>query len=322
MSDCEQIEVKGVVFELSTDWAGRIHVTKDGKRLTGHVERAPDGRFRVSFIDRSFGDMHSAIEHLAYWYTMKQYKRPLGVESIQWPDGSVTNLVSASTDSPLQLTIWQIEIQLEEARAANTKQPAVEEANLGKERVYKAEVGLKVHRAIELILKVLLGVGGETDGWRLDSSNRKHDLTPLYEKLKQRNAEAAAGLEELFRKTVMIHGNPRFETFRNPLGVRFTDGRSDIQITLTAGEGITVPRAQGLRDHLALMDINSTYNQAYLGDAVLKVSDAYLKYVAEPGPFLDFAEAALREVVMPCVAHVFGELDDGMQRDERRGPTI
>ena len=322
MSDCEQIKVEGVIFELSTDSARRMHVSKDGKRLMGHVERRPDGRFGVSFIERSFADLHCAVKHLAYSYTMRQYKSPLGIESIQWSDGSVSELVSAPTDSPLQLTLWQIETQMEEARAAILKAPVIGKASQGKDRVYKAEIGLKVHRAIELILKVLLGIDGERRVWRLDSSNRKHTLTPLYEKLEQKNAQAAAGLEELFRKTVMIHGDPRYGTFRNPLGLPISDGRSDIQVTLMPCEDITVPGAQGLRDHLALMDINSTYNQAYLGDAVLEVSEAYLKYVANSGPFLDFAEAALREVVMPSVEHVFGDLDSGVQREERRGPTI
>ena len=322
MSDCEQITVKGVAFELSTDSAGRIYVSKDGKRLKGHVERTPDGRFEVSFIERPFADKHCAVEHLAYWYTMKQYKRPFGIGSVQWPDGSDSELVSTPTDSPLQLTLWQIEIQMEEARAAVSKLPATEEASLGKDRVYKVEIGLKVHRAIELILKVLLGVDGEPRARRLDSSNRKHTLTPLFEKLEQRNGQAAAGLEELFRKTVMIHGGPRFGTFRNPLGLPIGDGSGDIHVTLMPSEDITFPGAQGLRDHLALMDINSTYNQAYLGDAVLEVSEAYLNYLADSGPFLAFAEAALREVVMPSVEHAFGGMDDGVQREERRGPTI
>ena len=210
MNDCEQIEIKGVAFELSTDSKGRIHVSKYGNHLAGYIEPAPDGGFRVSFIDGSFADKRSAIEHLAYWYTMKRYKEPLGIKSIQRPDGSVSKLVSASTDSPLQLTVWHIEIHMEDARTAISRLPEVEEVSLGKERVYKAEIGLKVHRAIELILKVLLGIDGEPDGWRLDSSNRAHDLTPLYDKLKQRNTQVAMGLEELFQKTVMIHGDPRF----------------------------------------------------------------------------------------------------------------
>ena len=218
--------------------------------------------------------------------------------------------------------LWQIEIQTEEARAALGKLPAAEEASLGKDRVYKAQIGLKVHRAIELMVKVLLGVDGEQGGWRLDSSNRTHNLTPLFDKLEQRNAQAADRLEELFRNTVMIHGDPCFGKFCNPFVQTVTDGRNDIEVTLMPSEDTTVPGAKGLRDHLALMDINSTYDQAYLGDAVLEVSEAYLKYVADSGPIVDFAEAALREVVMPSVEHVFGGLDKGVQREERRGPTI
>ena len=321
MSDSEKITVRGVAFELTTDPAGQIHVSKDGKPLPGHVERAPDGRFGVSFVNRSFKDLHTAIEHLAYWYTMKQYKVPWGAKSIQWPDGSVSNLVSAPTDSPLQVTLWQIEIQLEDARTAISKLPAAAELSLGKERVYRAEIGLKVHRAIELILKVLLGVDDEHDGWRLDSSNRKHDLTPLYEKLQMKKAQTTTELEDLFGKTVMTQGGPRFGTFRSPLVLPIGNGSSDIQVKLMPSE-TTVPGAQGLRDHLALMDINSTYNQAYLGDALLEVSQAYLKYMVDSGPFLDFAEAALREVVMPAVEHLVGGSDMGVRRDKRRGPKI
>lgn len=309
MSEWEQIEVKGVYFELSTDSAGRIYVSKGGKRIPGHIEKAPNGRFGVSSLDRQFEDMHSAVEHLAYWYTMKQYKRPSGIKLIRPPDRSVSKLVSAPTDSPLQLTLWQIEIQMEEARAAISKLPATAKASLGKERVYKTEIGLKVHRIIELILKLLLGVSDEPDGWRLDSKNRKHDLAPLYEKLEHKDAQTAAGLEELFQKTVMIHGDPRFGRFCNPLRVRIGDGSSGIQMTFMPGENATVPGAKGLREHLALMDLNCTYNQSYLGDAVLEVSEAYLAYLADSRPFLDFTEAAFREVVMPYVAQVCGDFD-------------
>jgi len=309
MSDCEQIEVKSVIFELRTDSKGRIHVSRDGKQLGGYMEAAPDGGFRVSLIDRSFADKYAAVEHLAYWYTMKKYKGPIRMNSIQLPDGSVSKVVSASTDSPLQLTVWQIEIQMEEARAAISKLPAAEEASLGKERVYKAEIGLKVHRAIELILKVLLGINSEPDGWRLDSSNRKHDLTPLYDKLKQRKAQSAINLEELFRKTVKIQGDPRFGRFRNPLDVCLGDDQNDVRVTLMPDEDITFPEAEGLRDHLALLDTNCTYNQAYLGDAVLEVSEAHLLYVANSEPYLDFAEVALSEVVMPSVEHMLGGLN-------------
>lgn len=120
----------------------------------------------------------------------------------------------------------------------------------------------------------------------------------------------------------MIQGDPRFGTFRNPLDVCLGDGRNDVRVKLTPDEGITVPGAQGLRDHLALLDTHCTYNQAYLGDAVLEVSEAHLMYVANSEPYLDFAEAALREVVMPSVEHVFGGLDISGQRDQRRGPTV
>ena len=178
--------VNGVAFELQEDSADRVYVSRDGKRLPGHVEQVSDGRFGVSFIARSFADMHSAVEHLAYWHEMKQRKKPLVLQSIRWPDGTVSKVVSASTDSPLQLTLWQIEIQAEEARAAMAKLPASEEVSLGKDRVYKAEVGLKVHRAIELMLKVLLGIRDEQRGWRLDSGNRTHNLAPLYKILEER----------------------------------------------------------------------------------------------------------------------------------------
>lgn len=309
MSDDEPINVKGVLFEVTSDSVGRLHACMEGQRLPGHLKRLADGRFRVSFIEQVYPDIHSAVEHLAYWYTMNWHKMPLQFRPIPWPDGSITESVTASTDSPLQLTVWQVEIQLEEARAAISKLPTSEDACWGKDRVYKAEIGLKVHRTIELLLKVLLGFDGENDAWRLDSSNRTHNLTPLYDKLKQKNARAATQLDTLFGKTVLIHGNPRFGRFCNPFMLTPTDGRNDFQVTLMPSENNTVPGAQGLRDHLALIDTNSTYNQAYLGDAVTEVCEAYLKYLADSGPFLDFAEAALREVVMPFVNQLLCGLD-------------
>ena len=304
MAHRKQIEVKGVAFELTADSGGCYRVSRNGKPLRGHVERTPNGRFRVSFIEKPFNDLVSAVEYLAYWYTTNRYKKPLRFKSIQWPDESVSGVYWAEPDSALQLTLWQIDIQMEEAREGIAKLTGDRVPVLGKHRVYKALISLKVHRTIELTLKVLLGKEDEQGGWHLDPSNRAHHLSPLYDKLETRNSRLADQLDQIFQKTVMIHGDPKLGKFCNPVELIPVGGCDGIRITPIPSENSTFPAAKTLRDHLALMDMNSTYNQAYLGDAVRDVSEAYLRYLADAGPFLDFAEAALRDVVVPSVEHV------------------
>ena len=302
MSGAERIYVSGVAFDLTADADGRILVSRNGELLRNHLEQDSDGSFRVSSIsDRPFTDKKTAIEHLAYWHTFEGYKKPLEFKSIRWPDGTISRVVTARFDEALQLTIWQIEIKVEEARDAIAKLPDQGNEVLAKRRVYKAEIGLKVHRAIELMLKVLLGRGAENDEWRFYGENRTHDLTLLYDKLETQDSAIVARLDEVFQSTVMAHGDPAFGNFLNPFSIGAGSG---VKVTLSTNESITKPGARRLRDHLALMDTNSVYSQAYLGDAVQRISSAYLKYLANAEPFLDFVDAAMREVVMPSVGRL------------------
>ena len=299
MSDAERIYVKGVAFDLIADDDGKIRVCRNGELLKEHLEEDSDGKFRVSFISQSsFNEKKTAIEHLAYWHTFERYKKPLKFKMIQWPDGTTSRVVAGQFDDSLQMTIWQIEIKVEEARDAAAKLPEQTKAVLGKHRVHKAEIGLKVHRAIELMLKVLLGKGAENDEWRFYDDNKTHALTLLYDKLVTQDSAIAAKLDEAFQNAVMAHGDPAFGSFVNPFSIGVGRGMT---VTMSMGESITNPGARRLRDHLTLLDINSVYSQAYLGDAVQRISPAYLKYLANAGPFLDFVEAAMREVVTPCV---------------------
>ena len=153
-----------------------------------------------------------------------------------------------------------------------------------------------MHRAIELLFKVLLGKGVKNDEWRFYGENKTHHLTLLYDKL-----GAAARLDEVFQETVIAHGDPNFGEFLNPVSVEAGDG---IRVTFMSKEKITTPGARQLREHLALIDMKSIYSQAYLGDAVQRISPAYLHYIADAGPFLDFLEKAMLEVVMPAVRHL------------------
>ena len=50
--------------------------------------------------------------------------------------------------------------------------------------------------------------------------------------------------------------------------------------------------------------MHSIYGQAYLADAVQRISQADLKYLVDAELFLDFVETAMRGVVMSSVEHL------------------
>ena len=99
----------------------------------------------------------------------------------------------------------------------------------------------------------------------------------------------------------MVHGDPKFGECCNQM---FLKSRGPITVTLTASEDITMPAAKGFRDQLGLMDMNSIYGQAYLANAVQRISRADLKYLVDAELFLDFVETAMRGVVMSSVEHL------------------
>ena len=302
MKPTESVCVKGVTFDLSTDPQGRVRVSRDGHAFRGHVEQDSRGHFKVSFIAaKQFKDKHTAVEHLAYWYLFEGYKTPLSIKCIRWPDGTLSNVSKRPSDGALQLTIWQIEAKIEEARASIDKLPDEQGAVLGKNRVYRAEIGLKVHRAIELMLKVLLGCGAENDEWRFYGENKTHSLSLLFDKLQAQIPGAATRLDEVFQRTVMVHGDPQFGEFLNPTSSKIGNG---VILTIGSSDDITMPSARQLRDHLVLIELHSTHSQAYLGDAVQRISEAYLKYIVDAVPYLEFVETAMREVAMPSVKHL------------------
>ena len=150
------------------------------------------------------------------------------------------------------------------------------------------------------MLKVLLGKGAKDDRWRFYGENRTHDLTLLYDKLGTQDPDVATRLDDVFQQVVMVHGNPTFGDFLNPQSTTASGG---LRVTISTDESIEVPGARCLRDHLELMSMNSVHSQAYLGDAVQRISSAYLNYLADAVPFLDFLGEAMRDVVMPAVGH-------------------
>ena len=267
----------------------------------------------LSFIaSKSFTDKRTAIEHLAYWYLFEGYKVPLRFKSIRWPDGKITNVADHPSNSALQLTIWQIEAKIEDARVSIENLPKKPEAALGKNRVHKAEIGLKVHRAIELMLKVLLGCGAENDEWRFFGENRTHSLSLLFDKLQSQNPSVTTQLDAAFQRTVMVHGDPKFGEFLNPVSSKNGNGLS---VAVGISDDFTMPSAKQLRDHLVLIDMYSTYSHAYLGDAVQRISEAYLKYIMDARPYLEFVEAAMRDVVLPLVKNLFAESEQTQWQD-------
>lgn len=286
MNRTESIAVEGVDFDLDADSDGNIRVSRNGKPLPGHLKQGLDGKFRVSLDPTRGFSKHKAVERLAYWYTFPEYKRPY---------------VEGQSDSPLQLILWQIDIKVEEARDAIAKLPEDGGRTVfGKDRVYKAEIGLKTHRAVELLLKVLLGVDAN-GGWRLRRENKHHKLTLLYDQLEARDSNSTSRLDDVFQSTVMVHGNPKFGEFRNAISL---NSGGSMRVALMPSEDITTPGAKRLRDHMTVMDMNSTYGQAYLGDAVQGISQAYLKYLVNVGPYLDFVAAAVQDVTMPSIQHL------------------
>ena len=294
----EQICVDGVRFDLVTDSDGKIRVSRNGRLFDGHLEQQGK-HYLVSFIrGKQFKNKAKAVKHLVYWYIFDDYKKPYKFEKIEWPDGTVSRTIMSETDDALQLTIWQIEIKIEEARDLIAKLPTGDVGLLGKNRVYKAEIGLKVHRAIELMLKILLGKSQEKV-WKISSENFIHWLSVLHDKLEEMDSDITTSLDIVFQNTVMVHGDPEFGNFNNPIHFE-TDG---LRITITS-EGTTSPGSKHLRDYLVRMDMNHTYGQSYLGDAVHNISEAYLMYVADAEPYLTFIETAMREVVKPAVKHL------------------
>ena len=294
----EQISVYGVRFDLITDSDGKVRVSRNGRHFNGHLEHVGKS-FRVSFIrEKPFNNKADSVKHLVYWYIFDDYKKSISVDNVEWPYGTVSRIITSVTDDALQLTIWQIEIKIEEARDLIAKLPTGNEDLLGKNRVYKAEIGLKVHRAIELMLKILLGMSLK-EGWKFFKENNIHWLSVLYDKLEAQDSDITTKLDAVFQRTVMVHGDPEFGNFRNPTSLEI-DG---VTLTITS-ENTTNPGSKHLRDHLVLMDMHYTYGQSYLGDAVRKISEAYLKYVADAEPYLVFIETAMREVVNPAVKHL------------------
>ena len=222
MKGSERMIVAGVAFDLAADPHGKIRVSRAGNPIPGYLERDRNGLYRVSLdCARSF-KKDKAVERLAYWYTFPEYKKPL---------------LEAGPDSAIQLILWQAEITVEEARQALAKLPGPGGALLGRSRVYKAELGLKVHRAIELVLKVLLGIGVD-GGWGLRRENRHHKLSALYDQLETRDSKVTALLEETFQRTVMVHGDPKFGEFGNPVSLKL-GGR--LTVTLMPREGPLLP---------------------------------------------------------------------------------
>ena len=294
----ELISVDGVSFDLVTDADGKVRVIRNGRRFYGYLEQ--DGeRFRVNFISGKSFDKETAIKHLVYWYIFDDYKKSYDrPHKIEWPDGTVSHIISSKTDVALQLTIWQIEIKIEEARELIAKLPTGNEALLGKNRSYKAEVGLKVHNAMELMLKILLGKSQKKE-WKFFKHNKTHSLSLLHDKLEELDSNITTILDTVFHRTVMVHGDPEFGNFQNPISLE----SGGVTLTITT-DNSTSPNSKHLRDHLVLMDIHHTYGQSYLGDAVRNISEAYLKYVTNAEPHLVFIETAMREVVIPEVYHL------------------
>ena len=295
----EQISVYGVRFDLNTDSDGKVRVSRNGRHFNGHLEHVGKS-FRVSFIrEKPFKNKAESVKHLVYWYIFDDYKKSISVDNVEWPDGTVSRIITSVTDDALQLTIWQIEIKIEEARDLIAKLPTGNEDLLGKNRVYKAEIGLKVHRAIELMLKILLGKSLK-EGWNFFKRNNIHWLSVLYDKLEAQDSDIMTSLDAVFQRTVMVHGDPEFGKFQNSTSLEI----DEVMVTIMPSESITNPGSKHLRDYLVLMDMYYTYGQSYLGDAVQNISEAYLKYVADAEPYLVFIETAMREVVNPAVKHL------------------
>ena len=295
----ERISVKGISFDLVTDGDGKVRVSRNGRLFGGHLKQEGES-FQVSFIQgKQYKTKSEAVKHLVYWYIFDDFKKPyVTPHKIHWPDGTVSLVISSKTDDALLLTIWQIEIKIEEARELIAKLPARNEGLIGKNRVYKAEIGLKVHAAIELMLKILLGKS-EKKEWKFFRRNKTHSLSLLHDKLEELDSSITARLDAVFQRTVMVHGGPEFRKFKNSLSLE------SCGVTLTINsECTTNPASKHFRDHLVLMDMHCTYGQSYLGDAVQKISEAYLKYVADAERYLVFIEAAMHEIVNPAINHL------------------
>ena len=301
------ITVKGVAFTLTTESEGRVCVSKNGKPFRNRLEQDAQGHWKAS--GKRFSSKEKAVEFLAYWHTKANAKQPLKMTTVEWPDGKVEELVQMPRDGALQLTLWQIEVKVETARLLIANHldegqgeretgDAAKEA-LGKRRVYKAEIGLLLHRCLELMFKVLLGRRAVNE-WRFYDENKTHSLTLLYDKLETADSEATSELDDVFQRTVMSLGHPRWGRFSNPVTINFSDG--DLQLTMGGGTG-QYPHRDDLGSQMSLMDMNSIYNQAYLGDAVQSTCDAYLNYIVDARPFLDFVESAIKEVVVPRIRH-------------------
>ena len=296
MAGLRTVEVEGVSFQLAPNADGTFRVLRNGREVGAGLEE-DGGKFRVVSLAAGPFALEEAIRHLAYWYTMPKYKEAFRVGKIEWPDGTTSKVVSAHVDEPLQLMLWQIEVKIETARRMARGLFETSPKDSGKDKVYRAEVGLHVHRAIELMLKIPLRfASGE---WAEQSVGRGHWLSILHDRVEALDGCITGQLDEAFQTTVMVHGDPRFGNFRGPIELR-TRGQRNLKITLSRGES-TVPAARHLRDHLALFDTFSTYRQSYLGDAVHSISDAYLRYISDVEPLLSFVEKSLEQVILPWV---------------------
>lgn len=219
-STSETIFVHGIAFTLTTDSERQFRVSRNGKSLKSSLKRDKEGRWEV--LGKRFHSAKEAIDHLVYWYTKDKYKQPSRMNHIEWPDGRITKVVSQLPDNSLQLTLWQIEIVVENARALvdahlyndEDDQYVIGDAShevLGKHRVYKAEIGLLVHRALELMLKVLLG-RSTNKKWTFSTQNNTHSLSILHDKLETVDREVTRQLDVLFKDNVMVRGDPHLDT--------------------------------------------------------------------------------------------------------------
>ncbi len=293
-SSVSRTEVFGVPFDLVRDGEGKIRVALNGRQSRRHLIEQ-DGGYLVDGRGERVS-LRAAIVRIVYPFTVPNYKGP--------PLPMKTRLFKP--DKPVQLNLWQIEAAIDVARHL-TQQGHVESRERrqphGKKRVYLAEAGRHTHRAIELMLKVPLGAGPSA-AWNLPKASHVHWLAVLYDQAEARLGRLVHDLETMFQATVAELGEVAYFDFGNPGTLALFDeatGRETGKVLTIQAGAITQPGTKTLRDHLVGLDQNSTYSQAYLGDAVVHISEAYLRFVADPEPLLRFVEHSLRDVILPFV---------------------